>query len=286
MISSRQIVPVPVQSPRTQPTTMKAILVLHFLALFALTSAPAAQPKPLRVLLITGGCCHEYAKQKDVLKLGLEARANVEVTQVHTNDTSTRARFTIYENADWAKGYDVVIHDECSSDVKELPYVQNILNAHKEGVGAVNLHCAMHCYRTGTDDWFQFVGIQSAAHGPQEPIAVTFVDKEHALTRGFEDWTTVKEELYNNIKVFPTAHPLARGKQMIRQKDGTEKAVDYVVAWANDYGKTRVFSTTLGHNNATVGDARYLDLVTRGLLWSCGKLSADGKPAAGYGPKA
>ncbi len=37
-------------------------------------------------------------------------------------------------------------------------------------------------------------------------------------------------------------------------------------------GKTRVFGTTLGHNNATVGDPRYLDFVTRGLLWSVDKL--------------
>jgi hypothetical protein len=28
----------------------------------------------------------------------------------------------------------------------------------------------------------------------------------------------------------------------------------------------------------------YLDLVTRGLLWACGKLGEDGKPLAGYGP--
>ena len=33
-----------------------------------------------------------------------------------------------------------------------------------------------------------------------------------------------------------------------------------------------MFATTLGHNNDTVADARYLDLVTRGLLWSVGKL--------------
>jgi type 1 glutamine amidotransferase len=46
-------------------------------------------------------------------------------------------------------------------------------------------------------------------------------------------------------------------------------------------GKARVFSTTLGHNNATVADPRYLDLVTRGLLWACGKLSEDGKPLPG-----
>ena len=45
------------------------------------------------------------------------------------------------------------------------------------------------------------------------------------------------------------------------------------MAWTNIYkGKTKVFGTTLGHNNDTVADARYLDLVTRGLLWSCDKL--------------
>ena len=27
----------------------------------------------------------------------------------------------------------------------------------------------------------------------------------------------------------------------------------------------------------------YLDLVTRGLLWACGKLGEDGKPLPGYG---
>jgi type 1 glutamine amidotransferase len=54
------------------------------------------------------------------------------------------------------------------------------------------------------------------------------------------------------------------------------------VAWGNDYGKTRVFNTTIGHNNVTVGDARYLDFVTRGLLWACGKLDDQGKPTPGY----
>jgi type 1 glutamine amidotransferase len=41
-----------------------------------------------------------------------------------------------------------------------------------------------------------------------------------------------------------------------------------------------VFATTLGHNTQTVDDPRYLDLVTRGLLWSVGKLDeAHLKPA-------
>lgn len=242
-----------------------AVLAVSFCATLAADSS-----KPLRALLITGGCCHDYDKQKDLLKQGIEARAHVQVDQVHTTNTTTRARFDIYEKTDWAKGYDVIIHDECTSDVKDLAYVQNILNAHKT-VPAVNLHCAMHCYRTGTDDWFKFVGIQSTGHGPQEPIEVTFVDTQHPITKGLTNWTTIKEELYNNVKQFETAKPLARGKQIVKQRDGSTREVDYVVAWVNDYNGTRVFSTTLGHNNGTVGDARYLELVTRGLLWACGK---------------
>jgi type 1 glutamine amidotransferase len=238
----------------------------------------AAEPvKPIKAMLITGGCCHDYAKQKEVLKTGLQQRLKIDLTLVHTADTTTKARFDMYENPDWAKGYDVVIHDECTSDVKELPYVENILNAHRGGVAAVNLHCAMHCYRTGKDDWFQFVGIQSSGHGPQKPIDVTFLDRSHPVTKGLENWTTVNEELYNNIKPVEGAKPLARGRQ------DTGKGVDdYVVAWANQYGKARVFSTTLGHNTATVADPRYLDLVAHGVLWSVGKLTDDGKPMPGY----
>src|SRR6187401_3769101 len=146
-------------------------LVFLSISIFA-----ADAPKPLRALLIAGGCCHEYDKQKNVLKEGLEARAHVKVDVVYSPDTSTKARFDIYEKPDWAKGYDIVIHDECSADVKDMPYVQNVLAPHKAGTPAINLHCAMHCYRTGTDDWFQFCGIQSASHGPQKPIEVKFVN--------------------------------------------------------------------------------------------------------------
>jgi len=261
-------------------------------------------PKPLRVLLITGGCCHDYAKQKDILKQGLEARANVVVDQVHTDDKSTKPPLAILGNPDYAKGYDLVIHDECAADIKDPANIQGVLAPHRHGIPGVNLHCAMHCYRFGNygvpvkigDDnsfWYEYLGLQSTGHGPQEPIAISFVSQAHAITKGLENWTTIKEELYNNIQVLPTATPLARGKQIVHQKqkdkEGKEtvadKEVETVVAWANDYKGTRVFSTTIGHNNATVEDARYLDLVTHGVLWACGKLDDQGRPKPGYGPK-
>ena len=58
------------------------------------------------------------------------------------------------------------------------------------------------------------------------------------------------------------------------------------MAWTNTFGKAKVFVTTLGHTNRTMSDPAYLDLVTRGLLWTLDKLEADGTPAAGYKAKA
>lgn len=262
------------------------LLLAALLAGFAFTSSAASPAKPLRVLLFAGGCCHDYAVQHLILKEGLEARAHVEVDAIHSFDRSTKATFAPYEKPDWAKGYDVIVHDECSADVKDVAYVNNILAAHRAGIPAVNLHCAMHSYRVGNISqpvvpgspdalWFDLLGLQSTGHGPQEPIQLTTLAKTHPIMAGLPEWTTVKEELYNNIKVFPTATPLMRGKQVLKQKDGSERAVESVVTWVNEYGpaKTRVFSSTVGHNNDTVADPRYLDLVTRGLLWSCDKLN-------------
>ena len=241
---------------------------LALLFLLAVASVGHAETKPLKALLVAGGCCHDYAKQHVILSQGIQARANVQVDVVWTDDKSVTPPLPLYDNPDWAKGYDIIIHDECAAGVKDMAVVKRILDVHQT-IPAVHLHCAMHSFRTGTDAWFKHLGIQSASHGPQEPIAITFVDKEHPITKPLADWTTIKEELYNNVNIFD-GHPLAMGKQVVKGKD-----VDYVVAWTNEKSGARSFSTTIGHNNDTVADARYLDLVTRGVLWAMDKLTPD-----------
>jgi type 1 glutamine amidotransferase len=264
----------------------------------------AAEVKPIRVLLVAGGCCHDYAAQTKLLKEGIEARLNAVVDVSFNTDKTTKATFPVYASEDWAAKYDVIVHDECSADVTERAYVQRILKAHREGKPAVNLHCAMHSYRwdnfrepvsVGADNagWYEMIGLQSTGHGPQSPIDVVYSATEHPITKGLRSWTTINEELYNNIRVFPSATALASGRQMQapRVKKGDEASAakpieaTAVVAWTNEYGpnKTRIFSTTLGHNNDTVGDARFLDLVSRGLLWSVSKIKDDGTAMSGYG---
>jgi type 1 glutamine amidotransferase len=251
-------------------TTAVTLMSVSLLCLGRAGNARAEDEKPIRALFVCGGCCHDYAHQKDIITKGISARANVEWTIAYDPDNGTKHINPVYNDADWSKGYDVVVHDECCSDVKDLGVINRILKPHREGLPAVVIHCGMHCYRSAgfpeVTPWFEFTGMQSTGHGAQLPIEIHFIDKESPVTKGLKDWTTINEELYNNSagKPLHTAHPLATGAQ------GTNKTI---VAWINEYnGKTKVFCTTIGHNNETCADARYLDLVTRGLLWSVGKL--------------
>jgi type 1 glutamine amidotransferase len=247
----------------------------------------AAQPvaKPIRALLVIGGCCHDYKKQKDIITKGISARANVEWTISYDPDTGTKHVNPVYSKDDWANEFDIIVHDECTADVKDMTIVNRVLEPHRKGLPAVVLHCAMHSYRTDgwnkKDDkptpWFELTGLATTGHGAQIPIDLTFVNKESPITKGLENWITIKEELYNNFtgKLQPTAMALTRGKQ---------GKSDTIVVWTNIYNqKAKVFSTTLGHNNETVSDDRYMELLTRGLLWATDHLTEDGKPAPGYG---
>ncbi|MFN0056211.1 MAG: ThuA domain-containing protein [Planctomycetales bacterium] len=252
-----------------------------------LSAGQAQEPQPIRALLVLGGCCHDYKEQQKLLTQGISARANVQWVISYDPDTGTKHLNPWYEKEDWAKGFDVIVHDECCSDVNDLKTVEKILKPHRDGLPGVILHCGIHSYRTEgypkSTPWFDFTGLASTGHGPQVPIDVTIVDSENPITKGMKNWKTQNEELYNNSagRLLETALPLATGKQSWKSDKGEAQQAEAVCVWTNRYnGKTKVFATTLGHNNVTVGDSRYLDLVTRGLLWSVGKLDdAHLKPA-------
>ncbi len=232
-------------------------------------SLPQASTASLKALLVAGGCCHDYAKQHAILSKGIQARANVRVDVLWTEDQTTHPTLSIYHDPHWADGYDVVIHDECAAEVTDPKVIANLMHPHAE-IPSVHLHCAMHSFRTGDDTWFQHLGLQSTGHGPQLPINIRYKSKDHPISMTLEDWTTEREELYNNVQIMG-AEPIASGVQ-IMERNGKQKSVEAVVAWVNKIKGIRSFSTSLGHNNVTVADSRYLDLVTRGLLWTCGKL--------------
>src|SRR5262245_10128897 len=85
---------------------------------FAADATSSSTAKPLKALLVAGGCCHDYAHQKKILSEGISARANVVWTIVHEGEDREH-KVGIYTNANWAQGFDVIVHNECFGFVKD-----------------------------------------------------------------------------------------------------------------------------------------------------------------------
>ena len=240
---------------------------------------PVRAAEPIKALLVTGGCCHDYEKQKLILSEGISGRANVAWTIVHEGGTDRNARIGLYLQPDWYKGYDVVVHNECFGSVKDVAYVERITRPHYDGLPAVVIHCAMHSYREAkTDEWRKLLGVSSFSHEGHRPVEVKNLAADHPIMQGFPgSWKTPNGELYKIEKAWEHMTTLARAY-------GQDTKKDHACIWTNEYGKARVFGTTLGHHNETMESPEYLDVVSRGLLWACGKLDEKGQPAEGYGP--
>lgn len=62
-----------------------------------------------------------------------------------------------------------------------------------------------------------------------------------------------------------TYSPVGRGGQNVRMGD------DHPIAWSRCIGEGRSFYSAIGHRPEVYGDARHLQLLEQGILWSAGK---------------
>lgn len=226
----------------------------------------------LKALLVTGGCCHDYDQQRELLPMAvdLKSKLKVEWTIYHQRTSAGNRKLELYNNPNWADGYDVVVHNECFANIPSdsEAFVENILKPHRDGVPAVLVHCSMHSYRTTSnkEEWWKFCGLYTQRHDRHYPFEVEVIAPEHEVMKGMMNWTTPQGELYLILKTYPTMTPLAQSKA---RKDGNFQTN----IWVNEYGpnKTRVFATTIGHHNETMMQDQYMEMFTRGLLWAVGK---------------
>ena len=255
---------------------------LRILLLGVLSAVAVQAAEPLKALLITGGCCHDYAKQKLIISQGVSKRANVDWTILHEGGAGRTHKFAIYQKKDWIKDYDVVVHNECFGAIGDKAFVEGIAAAHgNSGVPAVVLHCTMHSYRAAdkiTDEWRKLLGVTTVRHQQHVAVTIENIQPKHPIMQGFgKSWTTPAGELYEIVKVWPNTTVLGHAYGVRTQKN-------HPCIWTNRYGKARVFGTTIGHHNQTMESEAYLGYLTRGLLWACGKLDENGQPTKGYGP--
>ncbi len=270
-----------------QARAWSSICVIVLVSVLAITSAaerspqtgaPAGAPRAIRALYVTGGGFHDFVAQERILPPAVAERAKVEWTIDHTAGTSTEVLIDRHKNTAWTKDFDVVLYNMSFSHVVDVDWIERLAGAHRDsGVGAVILHGAVHSYRRSESKaWGELMGAFSMRHDSQRPLAVEAVAPDHPILRGLpRKWVTTREELYELERVWPQMTPLA-------QAHSIESGKSYPLMWTNTHGKARVFVTSLGHNTEMIATPLYLDIVTRGLLWTVRRLQDDGTPTAGY----
>ena len=109
-------------SPQKQLLCCPALLAIAYSFTCAQATADDSQEStPLRILLITSGCCHDYDFQTKAMQLALKERGvSAKWDVVDEGGKGTSAQIDLYNNSDWAKGYDLVIHNECFATLPTL----------------------------------------------------------------------------------------------------------------------------------------------------------------------
>ena len=128
-------------------TLASSIAVLALLTLsFRAIADDAAKKKPIRALLITGGCCHDYAYQTKKLVEGSKKLANFEWTVLHDPRRGTKGKIGLYEKEAWGSDFDVVVHNECFAGTSDPEYIRKITKVHREGLPAVSTPVERRAY--------------------------------------------------------------------------------------------------------------------------------------------
>ena len=266
-------------------------IITPFGLLFVICAVVARgeETKPLKAIMFVGGGFHDYKVMPGKLAAKIEGLVNITIDIKPVADAPAMA--ALFKAGNFADGYDVVIYDICFGEKWEDGDYDGALKVAADGKPAVFIHCSAHTYRPPRDTkdpryeqrvaiadakWHALVGMDTRVHDKFEAFTVEKAATDNPVIKSFpDDWKTPGDELYNTVKMMPTATPLLQAKSPINGKTHT-------VAWVNLYGKTRIFGTTLGHDMKTGGDPAYEKLLAYGLLWTCDKLDADGMPMSGY----
>jgi hypothetical protein len=84
-------------------------------------------------------------------------------TVVYGMNSVPDGKLPLYDNPNWATGFDIVVHNECWAN-GDLP-AQVVQNITRPAVARMFFHCTLHSYRVMTNDgWRELIGMTSRRH--------------------------------------------------------------------------------------------------------------------------
>ena len=230
--------------------------------------APGDDADPLRVLIVTGENNHhwEFTSRKLVEALTASGKFRVESTDRPAQSLA---------DAGALAGYDALVLDYNGPRWGEAAEA-SFLAAVEGGTGVVVVHAANNAF-PGWEEYERLVGSlwrEGTSHGRFHPFEVEVTDRDHPVTRGLANLPAHPDELYHGLVNVHGVPQRVLAEALSTEESGGSGRREPVVL-VGQYGKGRVFHTTLGHvwrgsafTRESFKDPRLQDLVVRGTEWA------------------
>ncbi len=246
---------------------MKSLVAGFCLVVFGLGLGPAAgaeQPaKKIRVLLTYGG--HDF-QEKPFFAM-FDAMSDIQFTKAPLPQAAGFLKPGLEKDYDVIVRYDMV---EKFTPDQEKAFVALL----HRGIGLVALHHNL-CAHRQWDEYTKIIGgkycfgvyqegdkkFGPSAYEHDNDLNVAVADHQHPITRGLADFA-IRDEVYNHCYVSPNVDVLLTTNH---PKNNPQ------IAWAHEYGKSRVFYFQLGHDSQAWKNAAYPEILDRGIRWAAGK---------------
>jgi type 1 glutamine amidotransferase len=249
----------------------------------------------LRVLIISGQNSyeHDWTGVDNMLRTQLQDTGRFDVRVTEDFD---------HGNLAMLKAYDVVMLNYSSrwnyTDEQQHAWspdaFQALYDYVREGGGLVAYHSSFTWGRE-IPEYKRLIGAVmepgSSRRSPPGAFPVHLIDRTHPITQGMREFIwTYNDDMYTNmsfdpaarIRVLATAHdssasydpkltgpkypPAAYTKEKLAKMKGMD--ADHPQVWIADYGKGRVFSITLGHDEVSLHFQPLQNLIERGTEWA------------------
>ena len=218
-------------------------------AAFVLSCGSAFGADKLKVLLV-GGRGHDWKGFHAVIAPVLEKTGDFEVTLTAKLDDL---------KAESIKKYNIVLFYGSGGDFTDPAQEKGLEEFVKNGGAMAGVH-ATDAFKK-SDVYWRMIGGRFTTHGGGK-FWLRIEDDKHPVTAGMKDFE-IQDETYDN-----KMHPKAKVHSLGKVDRGKEQQS---MVWVQDYGKGRVYNTTLCDNKGAWTNPSFQQLVVRGLYWSAGK---------------
>src|SRR5688572_4455991 len=212
----------------------------------ASTSPPQyGAPQPAhRVLIVTGGEWHDYAKGGEILESAL---AGAGMTVTRTQDAAALKNLT-------GRSFDCVLL-YTQGDRFDDAAVASLEKFVRNGGGLVGVHCASDT-NTKSSAYMKLVGSQFVTHGPVFDFRVSVSDPSHPIAHRVKDFRVV-DELYvlkphSDFHVFLTAYWGDKPQPM---------------GYSKSEGKGKVVYLANGHHPESLGNKAWQQILVRSVRY-------------------